>query len=469
MKRFIALFLLLSLVLGLCACSGGSEVQPVTPTGLQIGYAREDILPNGSIGLSGFTNPDIRRSTGYRDIIYTTCLAISEGSDTILLFSTDVINMSRGKHIRQKISEKTGVPFSNIMVSATHNHSGPEYIEEPYFEDVFVPAFEKAAEKALADLAPATMYGAKASTGEMSCVRHYITRDGVYVDNSTAANNPAMLAAHAREADPEMVVVKIDREGDKKDITLINWQCHPCFSIATDTYISADFIASLRSQVEEKTGSQVIYFTGAAGDVAAKSHLIGAKQYGDPASYGNELADIALEALNGTMTKIEGSGLTINHERFEYQTNRIGLDKLEDAKKVKQMVEQVGSPDGAEVNAYAKSLGFSTARLAVTIVNNSEMPEKATMELNALYLAGLAFVTAPYEMCAQDGVIIKQGSPFEFTVVSTLSNEHYSYFPRKEAFESPRTIYEVNAAKFAKGAAEATAAELVSMLQELQK
>ena len=90
------------------------------------------------------------------------------------------------------------------------------------------------------------------------------------------------------------------------------------------------------------------------------------------------------------------------------------------------------------------------------------------MELNALYLGGLAFVTAPYEMCAQDGVLIKEGSPFEFTVVSTVSNEHYSYFARKEAFESTATVYEVTSAKFAKGAAEATAAELIELLKGLQ-
>lgn len=471
MKRFLAIFLSLTIILGLCACGGNADTtQENSAKGLQIGYAREDILPDGPIGLSGFTNPEIRRSTGYRDIIYTTCLAISEGDDTILFFSTDVINMSRGKHLREKVSEKTGIPFANIMVSATHNHAGPEYTEQPYFDDVFVPAFEKAAEKALADLAPATMYGAKTSTGNMSFVRHYITRDGVYVDNSTASSlGSAWLEKHAREADPEMIVIKIDREGDKKDICLINWQCHPCFSIATDTYISADFIASLRAKVEAQTGTNVIYITGAAGDVGTGSKLIGGILRDDPFAYGEELADFALAALNGTMTKIEGSGLTINHERFEYPTNRRGIERLEDAKKVYEMVQQAGSPDGDEVRAYAQSLGFSTAREAVTIVNVSEMPEKATMELNALYLAGLALVTAPYEMCAQDGVVIKQGSPFEFTVVSTLSNEHYSYFPRKEAFESPNTIYEVNAAKFAKGAAEATAAELVSMLQALKK
>ncbi len=469
MKRFFAIFLALTIVLGLCACGGsGAGEEGGATAGFQVGYAREDIMPDGPIGLSGFANEATRLSTGYRDILYATCLAFSEGADTMLTFSVDVINMGVAATIREAISEKTGVPAGNIMISGTHTHSAPNYTEEPYFSNIFVPALVKAAENAIADLAPATMYGTKATTGDMSCVRHYITIDGTYVDNSTAANNPAMLASHAREADPEMVIVKIDREGDKKDISLINWQCHPCFSIATDTYLSADFIAPIRSQIEEKTGMQVIYFTGAAGDVGSKSHLRGENQYHDAVAYGETLADIAITAMNGTMTKIEGSGLKLNHNRFEYATNRFGMDRLEDAQKVSDYSKQFPTYDCAEVNAYAKQLGFATAREAITVVYNSERPEKATMELNALYLGGLAFVTAPYEMCAQDGVIIKEGSPFEFTIVSSVSNEHYSYFARKEAFESTSTIYEVTSAKFAKGAAEATAAELVSMLNALQ-
>ena len=469
MKRLLAIILALTIVLGLCACgSSGAGEEGSAATGFQVGYAREDIMPDIPIGLSGFANTNVRRSTGYKDILYTTCLAFSEGDDTMLTFSVDVISMGHAAQIREAITKETGIPAGNIMISATHTHSGPEYTEEPYFSNIFIPAFVTAAKNAIADLAPATMYGTKALAEDMAFVRHYITQDGTYIDNNTAANNKAMVTSHAREADPEMVIVKFDREGDKKDISLINWQCHPCFSIATDTYLSADFIAPIRDKVEKETGMQMVYFTGAAGDLGSTSFVSGGKVYKDPIAFGETLADIAITAMNGTMTKIEGSGLKLNHKRFEYASNRNGIERLEDAQKVMDYSKQYPSYDDPAVNAYAKQLGFATGRECATIVYNSQRPEKDTMELNALYLGGLALVTAPYEMCAQDGVIIKQGSPFDFTIVCSLSNEHYSYFARKEAFESKSTIYEVTSAKFAKGAAEATAAELVSMLKGLQ-
>ncbi len=468
MKKFFVIFLTLTIILGLCACGGSAAPKQEAYTGFQVGYAREDIMPDGDIGMSGYGNPEVRRSTGYKDILYATCLAFSEGGQTILHFSADVISFPVTAPIREAIFEKTGVPAGNIMISGTHTHSGPEYTEEPYFSKIFIPACVTAAEKAIADLAPATMYGTKALTEGMTFVRHYITIDGTYVDNATAASNPAMMAKHARETDPEMIVVKFDREEGKKDITLINWQCHPAFGLEKDTYLSADFVASLRATVEQQTGTNVIYFTGGAGDVAASSNLLGEPKRTDPFAFGEDLADYALAALEGPMTKIEGSGLKINHNRFEYPNNRYGIEKLEDAKKVKAFAEQKGSMEDAEAMKYAKELGFASPREASTIIVNAAKPEMGTMEINALYISGLAFVTAPYEMCAHDGVVIKEGSPFDFTIVCSCSNEHYSYFARKEAFESPKDIYEVTTAKFAKGAAEATAAELVSMLNALQ-
>ena len=470
MKRFLAILLTVMMILGLCACGGSAAGEEQTAyTGFQVGYAREDIMPDGDIGMSGYGNPEVRRSTGYRDILYTTCLAFSEGDQTILHFSADVISFPVTGPIREAISEKTGVPTGNIMISGTHTHSGPEYTEEPYFSNTFIPACVTAAEKALADLAPATMYGTKAITENMGFVRHYITRDGIYVDNSTASSvGSAWLEKHAREADPEMTIVKFQREEGKRDITLINWHCHPAFGLEKDTYLSADFVGSLRAKVEQETGTQVIYFTGGAGDVGVSSKLIGGVIRDNPVTFGEELADFALAALKGTMTKIEGSGLKINHERFEYPNNRYGIEKLEDAKKVKAFAEEKGSMENPEAMAYAKELGFASCREASTVIVNAAKPEMGPMELNALYISGLAFITAPYEMCAQDGVQIKEGSPFDFTIICSCSNEHYSYFARKEAFESPKAVYEVTTAKFAKGAAEATAAELVSMLQALK-
>ena len=48
MKKLITVFLMMALVFGLCACgnSGGPEEGGVAPEGLQIGYAKINIIPS---------------------------------------------------------------------------------------------------------------------------------------------------------------------------------------------------------------------------------------------------------------------------------------------------------------------------------------------------------------------------------------------------------------------------------------
>lgn len=472
MKRVFTIILTLAIVLSLCACGGSSteETQGNSVAGFQIGFARESIMPKTPVGMPGFANAEHRISTGYTDILYASCLAFSEGEDTVLMYSVDTIYMDAAttQKLREQISAKTGVPQGNIMISGTHTHTGPYYSSEPYYTDVFLPAFIKAAEDAIADRASATMYGTKTLVEGISFVRHYISRDGKYLDSGEASQNPALLAGHARETDPEMILVKIDREGDKKDITLINWQCHPCFSYESTTLLSADFIASLRTDVETQTGTEVIYFSGAGGDLGGGTKMPNEPAINDVNQFGSFLAEKAVAALGGTLTKIEGSGVKIANEQFEYATNRAGIERLEDAQKVKDFAEQKGSYESAEVNNYAKELGFASARECNTIVSNAQRPEKEAFEINALYLGGLAFVTAPYEMYATNGQFIKENSPFEYTVVATQANGYLSYFPVKEAYEGGVEIYEIAIAKFVSGIAEDTANRFVELLKGLQ-
>ena len=104
---------MLAIVLGLCACGGsGEETAQTEPAyqGLQVGYGRESIMPIGQVNISGSGNQEHRVSTGYLDILYATCIAITEGENTILLFSTDTLGANR-----------FGV--QSVLVKAIHNHN----------------------------------------------------------------------------------------------------------------------------------------------------------------------------------------------------------------------------------------------------------------------------------------------------------------------------------------------------------
>jgi hypothetical protein len=84
-----------------------------------------------------------------------------------------------------------------------------------------------------------------------------------------------------------MVLVKLAREGDKKDVVLVNFQAHPDHSTYLGFYqIAADFVGPLRDELEKLSGASVAYFTGASGNqnpiskIPEENHGLSWREYG---------------------------------------------------------------------------------------------------------------------------------------------------------------------------------------------
>ena len=95
-----------------------------------------------------------------------------------------------------------------------------------------------------------------------------------------------------------------------------------------------------------------------------------------------------------------------------------------------------------------------------------------TMELNALSLGEVAFVTAPYEMFDTSGVQIKSGSPFDTTFILTYANGRFGYVADLPTWEyasaDGRPAWELVLGYVEKGVCERLTDRLISMLKELQ-
>ena len=95
---------------------------------LRVGYGRVDITPDGPINLAGYGNDAVRISEEVRDPLYATCIAFTDPKgSTALLFTTDMTQAQEliTLPVREAIAQEHGIPFENIMVSATHTHSAP--------------------------------------------------------------------------------------------------------------------------------------------------------------------------------------------------------------------------------------------------------------------------------------------------------------------------------------------------------
>ena len=468
MKRLLALLLALTMTLGLCACNGSGEEKNPAAEGLQTGYARESIMPEETVNMAGYGNQAHRLSTGYKDILYASCVAASENGTTVLMFSLDLLRPAGNwtEEFREKIATATGIPGANIMFCATHTHSAPAPGgSEPQvlkWKVIAEKALLTAASKALADLAPTTMYAASVDTENMTYVRHYIMHDGTY-SGDNFGDRTKMFKDHATVANEEMLVLKMDREGEKKDIVLMNFQAHPCF-VGGGTTLSSDFIGATRNKFEEQTDSHFIYFTGSAGNQNTTSRLSTdnavSKQGMD--AYAEALVKYAVDALPNAK-KVESTGVKIVKKQFTYASNNLKQDQLDQAKEVANLHNSTG--DGTAADSLARQYGFDSVFEAKGIVNCSKYPPTQTMELNAIVVGGVGFVTTPCELFSNTGLFIRENSPYEYTVLMSLANEELGYFPTKEAYEY--SCYESWSSRCASGIAEAMADELVSMLKGL--
>lgn len=461
MKKAAAVLLALILTLSLCACGGETK-----PEGLQAGYARESIMPESPIGLSGYANAETRISTGFLDYIYVTCIAFTEGEDTVLMMMGDLggLSNSHTEKLRKQVSEATGVPAENITFSSSHSHSAPQVGLDLKYDTLFFDAAVRAAEKAIADRSPVTLHGAKAETENLAFVRHYLLSDNTYGGVNFGDFSGKQIVDHATPSDQELILIKLDRQDDeKKDILLMNYQCHPSFTgSSTATNISADYVGTTRDIIEKETGMLFAFIQGAAGNQNPQSRIPAEDEKPTLESFSAKLAQYAMDALPN-MEKIEGTGIRLSQTQFEYACNHYGQERLFDAQQVVNQSQQLGE-DAAL--ALAKQYGFASVSDAKGIVSSSTNPTSDTMELTTLYIAGLTFVTAPWEMFSDIGIYIKENSPFPYTVVCSMTNGRYGYLPSKAAFDY--RCFESYNAHFAAGGAEAAAEQLITMLKNFQ-
>ena len=477
MKKTIAALLLLALVIGLVGCNAGGTPEttaaattaPDADAPLMVGYSRVDITPRSAVPLGGYGMSERRVTDKVLDPLYLTCIAFEQGGQKLLWFTMDLIG-AKGDMVmttRLRMVRKFEIPADRIMFCATHTHSGPDLgsslggIAE--YKELFQDAALAAAELALADLAPATISGTKKELERMNYIRHYIMNDGTYY-GSNFGSTASGFKCHVNESDNQMQLVKFDRE-EKDDILVMNWQAHPCFTGGgTAKNISADYIGAVRTAIERETGMKFAFFQGAQGNHNARSAIPNETLYSTNDVYGEKLAEEAISAL-ADLKPIEGSGIKSVTLRYEADVNHEDEHLQKEAQEVRDLWNSTGG-DNSKANALARTYGISSVYHANAILARPARPLKDDMEMNAVYVAGMAFITAPIEMFDKTGIYIKTNSPFEMTFICGNSNESHGYIPTTQAYEYG--CYESFTSYFAKGTSELMQVKYIEMLNELK-
>lgn len=472
MKKLLSILLTIAIVLGLCACAGsgseGGEGEPKLE-GLCAGYSRIDVTPSFSVGLGGYSDAETRRSEGVVSKIYVTCIAFSEGEETVLLYTVD--NCAAGEDVlemvQSTVSPAVNVPKENIYVGATHSHSAPSLtvgaddVEGTRYKELFYGACLEAAQKALADRSTIEVYSAKHEIPGMNFVRHYVMNDGTYY-GSNFGSTESGFKGHAAETDPQMVVVKLDRlDESKQDICLINWQAHPDWATKIGyNSISSSYVGFVRDEFEMQSGMLSAYFTGASGNQNPESLIPSEKHFLGVPEYGKKLGQEAYAALS-KLEKAPSTGLKAERMVYAAEVDHSWDHMIEEAREVYDLWKAEGKEKG---DALGKKYEFSSSYQARAIISRYGMDATRNLTIGAFNVGGIGFVSHTYEQFSTSGLQIKEQSPFDTTFIVSGNS---GYIPSLENFENYRS-YEADTGYFAAGVAEKLVAEMVGMLNKVK-
>ena len=417
MKRILCLILCLTLVLPLFGCGGAGKNGGADTQAFSVGYGKADISPEHSVYLRGYGDPkNERMSTAVADPLYASCIAITDATgNTVILIATDLLlaTSSAFDPIRASISEKTGVPVDNIMVSASHNHCAPDYNDNVY-ATLLRERIPQACVEAMEDRKPAQMHTTFCRPEGYNFVRHYLLSDGSYQGKGVGTLPENKLVGHYGKADNLMQLVKFTREGDK-DIVMLNWQGHPKGSAPySHTTATSNYVGILRDRVEKALDCESTFFLSGSGNLNNGSQIPKGEEIAE--NYivlGEKLAAHAVEAAANFQPA---------------QTDNIQTTKA--------MVTEAGVKGESGVPLYAMSMGE------------------------------LAFVFAPFETFDTNAMAVKETSKFPMTFYASCSNDDGGYLPTPPSFDWEIT-YEAEITRYPKGTAENVQTILTELLDEL--
>ena len=432
-------------------------------TKLLAGFAKLDITPDYPIGLGGYSNASVRISEGVEDPIYATCIALTEGEQTVLVFAVDNCGTSLGmtQGFRKTISEAVGIPPENIFYTASHSHSCPALSGHDQAEKYcafLIDTMVEAAKKALEDRAPAVTMAAKKIFPGMNSTRHVQLADGTVAGSDwRRRNSPAI--GNAGTPDSQMVLVKFARE-DKRDILMINWQGHPdCSGQIGKLMISPSFVGPLRDTVAAGSGMDVVYFTGADGNMTIDSRIPEYKHNMNYRRYAVHMATLALELMD-EMQEVEGQGIATANAFVEAEVDHSWDHMIEAANEVFDLFKKTDRPTA---DVLGRQYDFSSCYQARAIRTRYNMGKSITLEVGAFRVGGIGFACGSYEMFSESGLEIKSRSPYPYTLVLTGNS---GYIPSRRAFSD--RCYESDTGFFAEGTAEKLVDEFVTLLEKIQ-
>ena len=417
-------------------------------------HAQDISPPKFPISVNG--NMVDQLATATHDPLHARCIVLKQqgqGNDpatSLAIVVCDSCMIPRNVIDRAKnlAATRTGIPASNILVSATHAHSCPTltgvFQSEPDTEyiEFLIEQIARGIERAQKQLEPARVGWGSFTPSPTQQPLQVFNRRWKLKENETVENpfgstsdriqtNPGFGNPKVEQSqglvDPELSVLSIQSHDGRPIALLANYSLHYVGGVPGGA-VSADYFGEFAQRIArhlkavDVTPPFVgIMSNGTSGDVNNVDFRLKSVPPREPFEQIHYVAEtLALDALKA-------------YEKIEYH-NELPLKVCEaeielDVRKPTLEETRAAQARIADAERPLKGLPLIYARETTLL---AEYPATVSVKLQAIKIGKLAIVSSPCETFTETGLAIKQKSPFSQTFTISLANGYNGYLPPPE-------------------------------------
>ncbi|MCK5802153.1 MAG: neutral/alkaline non-lysosomal ceramidase N-terminal domain-containing protein [Lentisphaeria bacterium] len=413
---------------------------------LQAGVGTRDISPRQPLFLVGYPHVD-RISSGIHDPLFASALCLRDGDDAILSVAVDILFVAHrtARACRQAISDRTGIPSENILISATHTHSGPVTSEMlSWRDDPTVPG-------------PDTSYMARFEQG--------IVEAAVEAAESATDAQIAVTTAHVEGVggnrlaedgvrDAKVGLLYVRRLDGTPFALQMVYSMHPTVLHEDSALVSADFPAYTRLHLGTVfPGLRVLYHNGSCGNLSPRYHVKG-QTFEEANRLGTHLGIQVAAALTELSDRDFSTSLSLGAKRVfvdlpprRFCSVEEAERELEEAVAEYEQLKREKAPHGpvrtAECTVFGAEERVTLAQAQASGDTDRVLEEYLPVEVQVLRAGDAFLVGFPGECFVEYSLQLKEQVPGAF-VISLANGELQGYIPTPEAvgYEARLSFFE---------------------------
>lgn len=446
MTRILA-SVLSGLAVVLAFCTPAPAAQDANAAGAKLfraGAATSNVTPWLGISINGGMTD--RRATHVHDELHARCLVLDDGTTKLAFVVVDSCALPKSAVDAAKaiIAERTQIPASHVMISATHTHEAPTAVSvfqsdpDPEYLRYLPVKIADGVQRAANNLAPAQIGWAVASEPGQVNNRRWRMKPGTIgpdpfggmTDQAKMNPQPGSpdLVEPAGPIDPEVWVLSA-RSPDGRHIGLLaNYSLHYVGGEGPGA-LSADYYGFFADRVKSLLGASAdqdppfaaMMSNGTSGDVNNINFRTPGpprKPYEQMRLVADAVAAKAAEAVK-SITYQDWVPLAAKAETLQLGVRKPTPQDVEYAKKV-----LARSPHPVQTTlegVYAKETMHLT-----------QYPDAVPVPVQAMRVGELAIAQTPCETFVEIGLELKAKSPVKPLFTVSLANGYNGYLPTPE-------------------------------------